>query len=80
MHAFAAPNGARAGRNQIMPKMKTHKGAAKRFSRTGTGKLKRGVSGRRHLLNCKSTKRKRNMRSGGQVHASDMKRFDHVIP
>lgn len=63
-----------------MPKQKTHKGAAKRFTRTGTGKLMRGVSGRRHLLDCKSTKRKRNMRSGAVVHASDMKRFDHLIP
>ena len=63
-----------------MPKQKTHKGASKRFKRTGTGKLKRSVSGRRHLLDCKSTKRKRNMRSGNLVDASDARRFDHIIP
>lgn len=63
-----------------MPKMKTHKGAAKRFKRTGSGKLKRSVQGRRHLLNCKSTKRKRNMRSGALVDVSDAKRFQHLIP
>ncbi len=63
-----------------MPKQKTHKGASKRFKRTGTGKLKRSVSGRRHLLNCKSTKRKRNMRSGSMVDVADAKRFDPIVP
>lgn len=63
-----------------MPKQKTHKGAAKRFSRTGTGKLKRSASGRRHLLDCKSTKRKRNKRSGDLVSDSDIKRFNHLVP
>jgi large subunit ribosomal protein L35 len=63
-----------------MPKQKTHKGAAKRFSRTGTGKLRRSTSGRRHLLDCKSAKRKRNKRGGDLVHKTDMKRFDHLVP
>ena len=63
-----------------MPKMKTHKGAAKRFKRTASGKLKRNQPGRRHLLNCKSTKRKRNLRGGALVHDSDQKRFTHLVP
>lgn len=63
-----------------MPKMKTRKSAAKRLKRTASGKLKRHKQGRRHLLTCKSTKRKRNLRSGGLVDASDVKRVKHLIP
>jgi large subunit ribosomal protein L35 len=63
-----------------MPKMKTHKGAAKRFKRTASGKLKRNCAGRRHLMDCKSTKRKRNLRGGEMMHPSDLKRFKHLIP
>ena len=44
-----------------MPKLKTHKGAAKRFRVTANGKIKRGHSHARHLLTSKSTKRKRNL-------------------
>ena len=39
-----------------MPKLKTHSGAAKRFSKTGTGKIKRGQTKKRHILTSKSTK------------------------
>jgi large subunit ribosomal protein L35 len=60
--------------------MKTHKGASKRFKRTASGKLKRHQPGRRHLLNCKSAKRKRNLRGGTMVHESDEKRFTHLLP
>lgn len=63
-----------------MPKMKTHKSASKRFKRTGTGKLMRNHSGRRHLLDGKSRKRKRQLRSSELVHDSDFKRYDHLIP
>ena len=45
-----------------MPKMKTHRGAAKRFRKTGSGKLKRGKAYRSHILTKKSSKRKRNLR------------------
>lgn len=45
-----------------MPKMKTHRGAAKRFKKTGTGKLKRAKAFRSHILTKKSSKRKRNLR------------------
>ena len=47
-----------------MPKMKTHKGAAKRFSVTGTGKVKRNKAFKSHILTKKSPKRKRNLRRG----------------
>lgn len=52
-----------------MPKMKTHRGAAKRFSLTGTGKIKRSKAYKSHILTKKSTKRKRNLRQAG--YASD---------
>ncbi len=45
-----------------MPKMKTHRGAAKRFKKTGTGKLKRAHAFTSHILTKKSAKRKRNLR------------------
>lgn len=63
-----------------MPKQKTHKGTAKRFKKTATGKLKRSSSGRRHLLDCKSAKRKRQLRGGGLVHKADAKRLVNLIP
>ena len=44
-----------------MPKMKTHRGAAKRFKRTGTGKITREQKGKRHILTKKSSKRKRQL-------------------
>ncbi|MCK9267690.1 MAG: 50S ribosomal protein L35 [Alkaliphilus sp.] len=48
-----------------MPKMKTHRGAAKRFKKTATGKLKRGKAYRSHILTKKSPKRKRKLRRPG---------------
>ena len=45
-----------------MPKMKTHSGAAKRFSTTGTGKLRRRKAGLNHILEKKAPKRKKNNR------------------
>ena len=50
-----------------MPKMKTHKGAAKRFSVTGTGKVKRAKAYKSHILTKKSPKRKRNLRRNTTV-------------
>lgn len=55
-----------------MPKLKTHKGAAKRFSFTGTGKIKRGKAFKRHILNKKTTKTKRNLRQTGYVSKADV--------
>lgn len=63
-----------------MPKMKTNRGAAKRFKRTASGGLKRGQSHRRHILTKKSTKRKRHLRSGEMVHASDVPMLNRLLP
>jgi large subunit ribosomal protein L35 len=50
-----------------MPKMKSHRGARKRFSITGTGKVKRSKAGKSHILTKKSSKRKRNLRRSTTV-------------
>ncbi len=50
-----------------MPKMKSHRGARKRFSITGTGKVKRAKAGKSHILTKKSSKRKRNLRRSTTV-------------
>lgn len=54
-----------------MPKMKTHRGAAKRFRRTGTGKLRRRQANKNHILEKKSPKRKRRLRGGTDVSGAD---------
>jgi large subunit ribosomal protein L35 len=56
-----------------MPKMKTHRGAAKRFKATGTGKLKRVKAYRSHILEHKSPKRKRNLGQSTLVDKADVK-------
>ncbi len=56
-----------------MPKMKTNSGAKKRFSLTGTGKIKRKHAFKSHILTKKSTKRKRNLTYFGQVDKADIK-------
>lgn len=56
-----------------MPKMKTNPGAKKRFSLTGTGKIRRKHAFKSHILTKKSTKRKRNLTYFGQVDKADMK-------
>ncbi|NCU17023.1 50S ribosomal protein L35 [Pallidibacillus pasinlerensis] len=62
-----------------MPKMKTHKGSAKRFKRTGTGKLKRSHAYTSHLFANKSQKQKRKLRKGAVVSPGDFKRIKHMI-
>ena len=54
-----------------MPKMKTHKGTAKRFRRTGSGKLMRSKAFKSHILTKKSPKRKRNFRKETVVAEAD---------
>ncbi|UJF24199.1 50S ribosomal protein L35 [Suttonella sp. R2A3] len=61
-----------------MPKMKTHRGAAKRFKKTKTG-YKRGHSHLRHILTKKPTKRKRDLRGTTMVHDSDVKAVKQMI-
>ena len=63
-----------------MPKMKTNRGAAKRFKKTGSGKIKRRKAFTSHILTKKSTKRKRNLRQPSLVHKSDEGRVKKMIP
>lgn len=62
-----------------MPKMKTHRGAAKRFKVTGSGKIKRKKAFRSHILTKKSTKTKRQLRQDTLVHKSDVSRVHRLI-
>ena len=63
-----------------MPKIKTHRGAAKRFSLTKNGKVKMNKSFRRHILNKKSTKRKRGLRKTAYCHDSNAAVIKKLIP
>jgi len=62
-----------------MPKIKTNRGAAKRFKRTAGG-FKRNASHRRHILTKKSTKRKRQLRSPAMLHAADVASARRMLP
>ena len=62
-----------------MPKMKTHRGAAKRFRRTGTGKIVRGKAFRSHILEKKSPKRKRNMRKNAVIEGKQARNVARMI-
>ena len=63
-----------------MPKMKTNRGAAKRFSRTGKGRFKRGQSHLRHILTKKSSKRKRQLGRPEQVSEADVGSVKRMLP
>ncbi len=63
-----------------MPKLKTHKGAAKRFRMTATGKIKRGHSHARHILTKKSSKRKRILDIDVMVAEADENRVKNMLP
>lgn len=63
-----------------MPKMKTHRGAAKRVKMTASGKLKRGHAYTSHILNKKSPKTKRNLRKSSLISTGDMKRVAKLLP
>ena len=63
-----------------MPKMKTNRGAAKRFKLTGSGKIKRSKAFSSHILTKKSTKRKRGLRQAGLVDASNLKGIRKILP
>ncbi|MBE0666320.1 MAG: 50S ribosomal protein L35 [Bacteroidales bacterium] len=62
-----------------MPKMKTNPGAKKRFSLTGTGKIKRKHAFKSHILTKKSTKRKRNLTYDGLVSKADEKNIKVLL-
>ena len=63
-----------------MPKMKSHRGAAKRFKKTGTGKLKRAKAFKSHKLTKKSSKTKRNLRKAGYVSEAQEKVIKKLLP
>jgi large subunit ribosomal protein L35 len=63
-----------------MPKIKTNRGAAKRFKRTGNGGFKCGQSFKRHILTKKSTKRKRQLRRPASIHPSDVRMAKRMMP
>jgi len=63
-----------------MPKLKTHRGAAKRFSLTGSGKVKRSKAFANHILTKKATKRKRNLRKSTLLDKTNEKEIKRLIP
>ena len=63
-----------------MPKIKTNRAAAKRFKKTGTGKLKRMKAYKSHILTNKSAKRKRNLRKATMTDDSNVKNMKKILP
>ena len=63
-----------------MPKLKTNRGAAKRFTRTATGKFKRAQSHLNHILTGKSSKRKRHLRSSKLINSVDHAAIKKLLP
>jgi large subunit ribosomal protein L35 len=63
-----------------MPKIKTNRGAAKRFRRTKNGGFKRNKAFNRHLKTCKSAKRRRNLRQAGVIDATEQARVRKLLP
>lgn len=63
-----------------MPKVKTHRGAAKRFKLTGTGKVRRWKANKSHLLTGKPSKRTRKLRTGGIVDKTLEKSIKRLLP
>ena len=63
-----------------MPKMKTHRGAAKRFKKTGTGLFKRSQANKSHILEKKSPKRKRHLRGTIVLNKTEQKNIKKLLP
>jgi len=63
-----------------MPKLKTHKGASKRFKKTGTGKVVRNHSFARHILTSKSRKRKRKLHKAVVADPANAPALERMIP
>ena len=63
-----------------MPKLKTKRAAAKRFTKTGTGKLKRNKAYKSHILTKKSTKRKRNLRKATITDPTNAQNMKKILP
>ena len=62
-----------------MPKMKSRRGAAKRFTLTGSGKVKKNKANKSHLLSRKTMDRKRSLRKSGDVSDADVKRVKKML-
>lgn len=69
----------RKGENMKGPKMKTNRAAAKRFKRTGSGRVKRNHAYHGHLFTAKSPKRKRNLRKATMLDGADKARVDKML-
>jgi len=67
-------------REREVPKLKTHRGAKKRFKLTASGKIKRGHSHARHILTKKTTKRKRKLDQSDLVSRSDLAKVKKMLP
>jgi large subunit ribosomal protein L35 len=63
-----------------MPKLKTHRGAAKRFKKTATGKFKRGNAFKQHILTSKTRSRKRGLKGTTVVSAADTAKLRKMLP
>ena len=63
-----------------MPKLKTHRGAAKRFKKTASGKIKRGKAFKSHILTKKASKRKRQLDQPTLISDADSRRIHRMIP
>ena len=63
-----------------MPKLKTHSGAAKRFTKTASGKFKRGQSKMRHILTSKQTKAKRHLGKQVLISKADTAKIARMLP
>lgn len=62
-----------------MPKMKSHRGAAKRFKKTASGKMKRSHAFHSHILTKKSSKRKRNLRKGAYIDTTQLQNVSKFL-
>jgi large subunit ribosomal protein L35 len=62
-----------------MPKMKSHRGASKRFKVKKSGVIKRSCAYKNHILNKKTTKRKRKLRKGSYISSSDFGRIAYLL-
>ena len=63
-----------------MPKIKTKRAAAKRFTKTGSGNLKRNKAYKSHILTKKTTKRKRNLRQAAMTDETNVKTMKKILP
>lgn len=63
-----------------MPKLKTNRAAAKRFKKTGNGKLKRNKAYKRHILTKKTTKKKRELRKAAMMDKTNEKVMKKILP